>query len=138
MKKRCIQDDSLWYKNHLKKMKRKRENLKRNQISKLFKIRSHKDIWSFYNQMSGKSQEDGNLYLNTETGDTTNDSKKCASQLAKALHTEVERLRNQSEPKNKPLFNIETIPRPMIDTSIKIRNDIHNARNSRRSETGCL
>ena len=56
MKKRQSQDDILRYKNHLKKMKRERETLRRNQISKLLKTRSCKDIWSLYNQMTGKQE----------------------------------------------------------------------------------
>jgi hypothetical protein len=52
----------------------------------------------------------------------------------------VEKLRSQSEPKNKPSFNIETIPRLIMDTSYKfttleIRNEIYKAKNSRRSGT---
>jgi DNA polymerase II small subunit/DNA polymerase delta subunit B len=50
-----------------------------------------------------KSKEDGDLCLNTESGDTANDSKKCAGQFAKAFNSRVEKLRSQSEPKeNKP------------------------------------
>jgi hypothetical protein len=49
-------------------------------------------------------------------------------------------LRSQSEPKNKPSFNIETIPRPIMDasmkfTTLKIRYEIYKAKNSRTSLT---
>ena len=64
-------------------MKREREKLRWNQISKLLKTRSCKDIWSLYNQMTGKPKEDGDLLLNTESGDTTNDPKQCAVMLIK-------------------------------------------------------
>ena len=65
------------------------------------------------------SEEDGDLCLNTESGDTTNDPKKCAGQFAKAFHKNVKKLRSQFEIKNKPSFNIETMPRPIMDTSYK-------------------
>ena len=139
MKKRLGQDDILRYKNHLKKMKREREKLRRNQISKLLKTRSCKDIWSLYNHMTGKPKEDGDLRLNTESGDTTNDPKQCADQFAKAFHAKVERLRSQSAPKNKPSIKIDTIPRPILNVPRKfpteeIRNEIYGANNSRAQE----
>jgi hypothetical protein len=40
-------------------------------------------------------------------------------QFAKAFHNKMERLRSKSDPKNKPSFNIETIPRPKMHTSMK-------------------
>ena len=61
-----------------------REKLRWNQI------RSCKDIWSRYNQMTVNPKED--LLLNTESGDTSNDPKLCADQFTKALYTKVERL----------------------------------------------
>ena len=140
MKKRRSQDDILQYKNHLKKMKREREKLRRNQISKILKKRSCKDIWSLYNKMTGKSKEDGDLCLNTESGNITNDPKQCADQFAKAFHAKVDRLRSQSTPKHKPSINIDTIPRPTLDVPMKfttqeIRNEIYSAKNSRSSGT---
>ncbi len=69
--------------------------------------------------MTWKSKEDGDQCLNTESSYTTSDPKKCAGQFAKAFHNKVEKLRSQSEPKNKPSFNIETIPRPIMNTSFK-------------------
>ena len=47
---------------------------------------------SLYNQMKGKPKEDGDLLLNTESGDTTNDPKQCADHFAKAFYTKVVRL----------------------------------------------
>ena len=140
MKKRQSHDDILKYKTHLKKMKREREKLRRNQISKLLKARSCKDIWCLYNQMTGKPKEDGDLHLNTELGTTTNDPKQCSDQFAKAFHAKVERLRSQSAPKNKPSINTDTIPRPILDVPLKftaeeIRNEIYTAKNSRSSGT---
>jgi hypothetical protein len=73
-------------------MKREREKLRRNQTSKLLKTRSCKDIWSLYNQKKRKSKEDGDLCLITESGDITNDPKKCAGRFAKAFQNKVERL----------------------------------------------
>ena len=90
--------------------------------------------------MTGNPKEDGDLLLNTESGDTTNDPKQCADQFAKAFYTKVERLRSQSGPKIKPSMNIDTIPRPILDVPMKfttqeIRNEIYSAKNSRSSGT---
>ena len=89
-----------------------REKLRWNQI------RSCKDIWSRYNQMTVNPKED--LLLNTESGDTSNDPKLCADQFTKALHTKVERLWSQSGPKSKPSINIDTIPRPILIVPMKL------------------
>ena len=125
MKKRCYPEDIL--QNHLKKMKREREKLRQNQMRNLLKTKSCKDVWSLYNKMSGKTKEDVEVCLNTESGNPTNNPKQCADQFATAFHNKVERLRSQSAPKNKPSINIDTIPRPMLDiplkfTSQEIRN----------------
>ena len=90
--------------------------------------------------MTGKPKEDGDLLLNTESGETTNDPKQCADQFAKAFYTKVEKLRSQSGPKIKPSMNIDTIPRPILDVPMKfttqeIRNEIYSAKNSRSSGT---
>ncbi len=92
-------------------MKREREKLRRNQISKLLKTRSCKDIWSLYNQMTGKAKEDREMCLNTESGDTTNDPKKCAGH-------------------NEPIMDTS-----MKCTTLEIRNEIYKAKNSRSSGT---
>ena len=42
--------------------------------------------------MTGKSKGDGDLCLDTESGDTTNDPKKYAGQFAKAFHNKVEKI----------------------------------------------
>ena len=91
----------------------KREKLRWNQRSKLLKTRSCKNIWSLYNQMTGKSKEDVDLLLNTESGDATNDPKQRAERFAKAFYTKVKKLRSQSEPKSKSSINIDTILRPI-------------------------
>ena len=83
-------------------MKREREKLQQNQIRNLLKTRSCTDIWSLYHKMSGKTKEDVEVCLNTESRNPTNIPKQYADQFATAFHNKVERLRSQSAPKNKP------------------------------------
>jgi hypothetical protein len=44
--------------------------------------------------MTGKSNEDGDICLNTNSGDTRNDLTKCVNQFAKAFHNKGQKLRS--------------------------------------------
>ena len=140
MKKRKMPEDVDIYKAHLKKMKQKREKLRKVQINKILKSRSSKDIWSLYNKMSGNIKEPDELKLKTDSGTTTTDPKTCADQFAKAFHDKVDKLRSKTKPKIQTEQNIDTLPRPIYDgalqfTTEEIQKVIYLAPNSRSAGT---